>query len=324
MARPLRIQYENAFYHVTCRGNAQETIFSDDQDRKNFLRLLARSAEIYQVNILAFVLMTNHFHLIVKTPRANLQEFMRHFNISYTSSFNKRHNRTGHLYQGRYKAFLIDADAYLLEVFRYLHLNPVRVEGKTSLSPKEKKAYLRTYSWSSHIDYISESNQYPFLSKGEVLSHFDGKRQRCTAFVEEGMDLILNPLERGKGLGIIGDPSFVEAVAGHGVLSRKREQPATRRIIQRLEPERILRTVAETFSVTPGEFLKKGYTGIERGVAMEMLYRYGGMNQREIGELMGIDYSSVSVARKRLRDLLETDRNMAQQVDNIRERLSQT
>ena len=93
MARPLRIQYENACYHVTCRGNGRQHIFVAEYDRRKFLDLLVRSVEIYQVHLLAFVLMVNHFHLIVKTPRANLQEFMRHFNISYTAYFNKRHRR---------------------------------------------------------------------------------------------------------------------------------------------------------------------------------------------------------------------------------------
>ena len=108
MARPLRIQFENAYYHVTCRGNAQQAIFKGDTDRLPFLDLLKRSSEIYHVEILSYVLMPNHFHLLVKTLRANLQEFMRHFNISYTSYFNHRHKRSGHLYQGRYKSFLID------------------------------------------------------------------------------------------------------------------------------------------------------------------------------------------------------------------------
>ena len=105
MSRSLRIQYENGYYHVTCRGNARDDIFVDDADRNAFLELLARSTEIYQVDILAFVLMTNHFHIVIKTPLANLQEFMRHFNISYTSCFNRIHHRVGHLYQGRYKSF---------------------------------------------------------------------------------------------------------------------------------------------------------------------------------------------------------------------------
>src|SRR5512139_1305796 len=132
MSRPLRIQYPDAYYHVTCRGNEQRKIFRDAEDRKEFIRLLARSAEIYEVQVLAYALMSNHFHLMVCTPKGNLSEFMRHFNISYTGAFNRKYNRLGHLYQGRYKSYLIDADNYLLEVSRYIHLNPMRMKSRES------------------------------------------------------------------------------------------------------------------------------------------------------------------------------------------------
>ena len=104
------------------------SIFSSDADRSAFLDLLGRSSDVYEAEILAYVLMSNHFHLLVKTPLGNLQEFMRHFNISYTGWYNRRHRRSGHLYQGRYHSFLIDADNYLKEVSRYIHLNPVKIK----------------------------------------------------------------------------------------------------------------------------------------------------------------------------------------------------
>ncbi|MCE5211659.1 MAG: transposase, partial [Deltaproteobacteria bacterium] len=133
MSRPLRIQYPDASYHVTCRGNERRQIFRDLDDQKTFFRLLIRSLDIFEVHLLAYALMSNHFHLLVCTPKANLSEFMRHFNISYTGAFNRKYKRSGHLYQGRYKAFLIDGDKYLLAVSRYIHLNPLRMKsGKLS------------------------------------------------------------------------------------------------------------------------------------------------------------------------------------------------
>ena len=104
------------YYHVTCRGNERKAIFRDDTDRADFLEKLRGSLAIYQVELHAYVLMSNHFHLIVATLRGNLSEFMRHFNISYTAAYNRRHKRVGHLYQGWYKAILIDKDSYLLEL----------------------------------------------------------------------------------------------------------------------------------------------------------------------------------------------------------------
>lgn len=178
MARQLRIQYEDACYHITCRGNAREDIFRDNADRTAFLELVARSSEIYQVHVLAFVLMTNHFHLVIKTPLANLPEFMRHFNISYTSYFNRIHRRVGHLYQGRYKSFVIDADNYLMEATRYVHLNPVRMRKNENLSLLEQRKCLGAYRWSSYPDYIRKTTRHPWLCQveyhEEILSCFGG------------------------------------------------------------------------------------------------------------------------------------------------------
>jgi len=129
MARPLRVQYPNAVYHVTCRGNEQKPIFRDDIDRKTLLKKLVQSMDIYTVKLYSYVLMNNHFHLLLETPLGNLGEFMRRFNISYTGYFNYRHKRSGHLFQGRYKSILVDKESYLSILSRYIHLNPVRTEG---------------------------------------------------------------------------------------------------------------------------------------------------------------------------------------------------
>jgi len=327
MARPLRIQYENAYYHVTCRGNAREDIFGDDADRNAFLELLARSAEIYQVDILAFVLMTNHFHIVIKTPLANLQEFMRHFNISYTSYFNRMHHRVGHLYQGRYKSFVIDADNYLMEVSRYVHLNPVRIKKKEILPVEDRRKQLRGFQWSSYPDYTREMTRYPWLNRHEVLTYFGGDNpgsgggKAYAQFVESGLSVdVSTPLEKGKGHGIIGDKSFIEKISARYFKSmEKREVPALRKIERHINPERILDAVAVVTGAEKSAFLVRGYQDIARGLAMELLYRHGGLSQREIGELMGIDYSSVSVGRKRFRTLAEQDKEYKKLVTRIQE-----
>ncbi len=322
MARPLRIQYENACYHVTCRGNGRRQIFLTDFDRKKFLELLARSLEIYQVRLLAFVLMTNHFHLIVRTPRANLKDLMRHFNISYTSHFNKRHRRSGHLYQGRYKAFLIDADSYLLAVSRYLHLNPVHTKQLVNSNEEQRRDHLRAYQWSSYPDYIS-SPRYPFLSLDEVLGHFRGDRLSYREFVEEGIGLGEKPLEKAKGHGIVGDAAFIKDMLKQASIKPRREQPEARRAVSQAAPERVLLAVIKLLRTTREDVLKNRSRGPARSIAMELLYRFAAMNQREIGELMGVDYSSVSVARKRLRDMLAADDRLKKQFHALEDALSQ-
>jgi len=330
MARPLRIQYENAYYHVTCRGNARQEIFANDQDRSAFLGLLNRSREIYQVEILAYVLMRNHFHLVVKTPLGNLKEFMRHFNISYTSYFNRRHGRVGHLYQGRYKAFLIDADSYLQEVTRYLHLNPIRVKRKGEMDAKERKRYLERYPWSSYPYYIGREKGNSLMRMEEILDHFGGRglrgRKSYRKFVEEGLDGTKeSPLQKGKGHGIVGDEDFVERVQDRFLrrIRVSREIPGVKGIIGQIAPGKILGVVSEETGVSSEELKRKGERAVGRGLLMEMLYRYGGLNQRQIGEIMGVDYSSVSVTRKRFHLLALRDKEVLGLMERVQKRINQ-
>ncbi len=126
MARPLRIEYPGAVYHITSRGNEKKPVYKDDQDRENFLSPLDRVNKRYNWLCHAYCLMDNHFHLLIETPEGNLSIGMRQLNGVYTQTFNKRHRRTGHLFQGRYKAILIQKDSHLLEACRYVVLNPVR------------------------------------------------------------------------------------------------------------------------------------------------------------------------------------------------------
>jgi putative transposase len=330
MARPLRIQFENAYYHVTCRGNARQIIFVDDADRSAFLSLLSQSQEIYHVDILGYVLMRNHFHFLLKTPRANLQEFMRQFNISYTSHYNRRHKRTGHLYQGRYKSFLVDADNYLQEVSRYIHLNPVRVKGKSKLSLMEKDIDLRNDPWNSYRGYVWPRYRVDFLRVAEVLVDFGGDTKRgrgaYEGFLKEGMGIMLDsPIAVGKGHGIVGAEDFMERMRGlfKGKGVRSREVPALRKLIAKVEAKKIISTISKLTGVEEERILGRGNRNVGRGLVMEMLYRYGGLNQREIGERMGVDYSSVSVGRRRLREAMELDKGIAELVGKVDALLNQ-
>lgn len=174
MARALRIQYPDAYYHVTCRGNERKAIFQSQSDIDIFLEKLSDSLDIFNVILLAYVCMQNHFHLLVKTPKANLSEFMRHFNICYTSAFNRNHRRVGHLYQGRYKSFLIDADQYLLEVSRYIHLNPVRTKEWSKKTVSEKKEALIGYGSSSFLGYLYPNKREKHVDYGFILEQMGG------------------------------------------------------------------------------------------------------------------------------------------------------
>ena len=189
MARPLRIEFEGALYHLTGRGNARQRIFADDKDRAKFVQLLIESLQRYDVALHGYVLMRNHYHLIAETRRANLGRWMHWLTTAYTVYFNRRHRRVGHLFQGRYKSIVVEAEGYLLTLSRYLHLNPVRGRVLGKGNPAERRKRLRGWSWSSYPAYSGLAKGQPWLSQERVLGYMgDRKGERPLSyrrFVEE-------------------------------------------------------------------------------------------------------------------------------------------
>jgi putative transposase len=183
MARPLRVLYPGAVYHVTARGNERRAIFEEDVDRHVFLEQLALAVERYGWVCHGYCLMGNHYHLLVETPRANLPTGMRHLNGCYAGSFNRRRGRAGHLLQGRYKAELVEKHEYLLALIRYLALNPLRTEPPLSAEPEE-------YSWSSYRYALGLAARPSWLTVDWVLTQFGRDyvhaRARLRAFVDAG------------------------------------------------------------------------------------------------------------------------------------------
>jgi REP-associated tyrosine transposase len=211
MARPLRISYPNAFYHVTCRGNDRRVIFRDDGDRTCFLERLGSALDMFSVHVHAYVLMSNNFHLIVETPKANLSEFMRQFNISYTAYYNRRQRRIGHLYQGRFKAIVVDRDSYLLELSRYVHLNPIRIKAKTQRSETERIREITQYRWSSLPGYLDGKKKLSWMTYDAVLGYVGGSRQKYATFVQDGIrEGFATPWEDLLAQMILGNRDFVE------------------------------------------------------------------------------------------------------------------
>jgi putative transposase len=184
MARPLRIEFSGALYHVTSRGDRQEPIFEDDEDRLAFMKILAEVVKRFNWLCHAYCLMTNHYHLVVETPDGNLSKGMRQLNGMYTQASNRRHGRMGHLFQGRFKAILIDKDSYLLELTRYVVLNPVRA-GLVRHPGK--------YIWSSYGAMVGEAPAPDWLATDGLLTQFGKRRaearQRYSRFVAEGISM---------------------------------------------------------------------------------------------------------------------------------------
>jgi len=332
MARQLRIQYPGAYYHVTSRGNARQDIYRDNRDYDRFLNILAESLDIFNVSLLAYVCMTNHFHLFLTTPEANLAEFMRHFNITYTSAFNRRHNRAGHLYQGRYKSFLVDADNYLKEVSRYIHLNPVRIKKHARNSVEEKIRLLEQHRYSSFGGYVRLNNRTDFINYQKILDCFGGDtsegRKKYRRFVYNGLTEELEGVpDLVNKNGIIGDSGFVEHIR-HTYLKKHsgkshREQPQLKAARNYWVPEDLIKNVSQILGRDEDEICRRGKNSKDRAILMEFLYRFCDITQAEVGRLVGgIDYSAVSVARKRLRLQMESNAVLKQQFEDIADKLS--
>lgn len=329
MARPLRIQYPGAYYHVTCRGNERRAIFRDDADRRKFLELLLRSMKIYCVVLYVYVLMPNHFHLVVRTLQGNLSEFMRHFNISYTMAFNWMHKRVGHLYQGRYKALLIDADSYLMEVSRYVHLNPVRGDRFKEATVEKKWRYLCGYRESSLHGYLEPAARHHGVDYRAVLGYFGGDTQRgrdaYARFVRKGLEEETgSPLEVGRGHGIVGGEEFIAWVKEQVPPEEesRREQPAASRLGRGFAPEELIERYCAVTGESRDAVCRRRRRTDERLMLMELLHRRCVITQREIGKLMGgIDYSTVSRARKELDSRMRKDQRIARRFEEVSARV---
>ena len=182
MARRARVEYPGAIYHVITRGNQRQRVFRDDRDRRKYLEIVANLKKQFSFRISAYVLMTNHVHLLIESGAVPLSRIMQRLGSGYTQYFNRRHRQVGHLFQGRYKAILCDKDSYLMELTRYLHLNPVR--SKMVKDPGE-------YAWSSYGGYLGESKGAEWLDSAEVLGQFSDKvkeaRRLYRRFVTEGL-----------------------------------------------------------------------------------------------------------------------------------------
>ena len=313
MARPLRIQYEGAVYHVTCRGNDRKDIFKDDADRERFLRILHQSVNIYTIKLCSYVLMTNHFHLLLETPLGNLSEFMRNFNITYTGYYNRRYKRAGHLYQGRYTSVLVDKDAYLSVLSRYIHLNPVRIKAHEKTPLKDKIRLLQAYPWSSLPGYLSRKKKEPFIVYDLVLGEYGGDTDKARkAYAKTLYAEMAAPFDMKRevvGQSVLGGAAFLDWVRERFLETPKdRERPSVQGIRSHVDKETILKTIAKETSKDLSAL--KSERGPLRQLAMEFLYRAGGLTGPQIGALFGIDYSGVSQERKRLRERMAEDKQL--------------
>lgn len=280
MARPLRIEFPGANYHVTSRGNAQASIFLDDIDRSTFLAVLGLTMRRFNVICHAYCLMTNHFHLLLETPDANLSKAMRQFNSVYTQAFNRRHGRVGHVLQGRFKSIVVDRDAYLLELCRYIVLNPVRA-GMVKEPGK--------YPWSSFRATAGLGKKPDFLAVDWILEQFGADRAQARKeyrlFVKAGLDAE-SPWNDLKGQCLLGEGPFLEKL--FPLLKDKsvlKEIPRVQRFADRPALEDIFHDTEDR---------------TQRDAAIFKACNEYGYTQAQISAATGLHYSTVSKIIKKV------------------------
>jgi len=332
MARPLRIEYPGAWYHVTSRGNEKAEIFRDDSDRRTFLKILKESLEIFQVELHCFVLMLNHFHLIIKTPLANLSRFMQRLNTAYTVLFNSRHNRAGHLFQGRYKAILVDADSYLLELSRYVHLNPLRTEEFRDVTLREKMRFLDNYMWSSFRSYGGYRLYEDFIQTSFILGMVSRDKKRAIRayrrFVFDGLLRgIRDPLKLKQGQIILGSKSFTQIVF-KAYIENKQGQKEYTRIKESLPDvtmDQIATSVAYEFHLNPEDIVKRrSKHQLARKMLIELCCRFlvKALSLSQIARALGgVSVSSLGRNRRVLTTIMQNETKVIERFDKIKEEI---
>jgi len=271
MSRPLRIEFSGALYHVTSRGDGQKDIYLDDEDRRDFLSVLASVCKRFNWTVHAYCLMSNHYHLLLETPDSNLSQGMRQLNGVYTQHFNLAHERVGHVFQGRYKAIIVQKDSYLLELSRYIVLNPVRARMVRSV---------KDWPWSSYRASCGMTASPEWLSTDWLLSTFAKTRKvavdRYRDFVAKGKNLP-SPWEHLKNQIFLGDEQFVEDMQCK--LNINQELSEIPRAQRRKVPK-------------PLEYYSNRYK--ERNEGIIAAYQSGGYSMKAVGDHFGVHYSSVS------------------------------
>jgi len=309
MGRPLRIEYPGAHYHVTSRGNERKDVFKSQKDREQFLSYLESAVNRYDAVIHAYCLMSSHYHLLLETPSGNLSKIMQHINGAYTSYFNVKRKRSGHLFQGRYKAIVIEADEYAQELSRYIHLNPVRAN--MVARPEE-------YRWSSYLDYIGSRKRPEWLEISFILDYFGKGEERFgkyRGFVEDLLGSEYDsPFNGVVASTILGSESFVGELTEKHVDGKQgdRELPAARKLTTKPSLQAILKAVEDIL----------GGSRVTRNASIYLCHKYSGAGLKEIGEMFGTKESAVSQASRRFMQAMEQNEELLKQIEKVRKGLN--
>jgi REP element-mobilizing transposase RayT len=302
------------------RGRNRAQIFCSREDYTAFIELLKNASSLWKVRIAAYCLMSNHYHLLVQTPEANLSRFMRHINGLYTQYFNRTHKSDGQLFRGRYKSIVIDGDSYLLELVRYIHRNPLNV----ALVKR-----LEDYSWSSHKAYISKGNEGNWMHKDFILSMLEEnkskRRQAYLDFIKQEVPKAISALYEKKKLPLLlGAKDFIDDIRQkyHDKTSIK-EVPQVKELF--LDKSQIEKAVCGVYQIEVDDILKsrRGNYNEARNVAIYLIRKYAGASLKDVGSRFGMNsYTSVSSVIMRIKQVMDRDKKLRQRITAVEKLLT--
>ena len=311
MARSIRLDYPDCYYHVLSRGNDQRAIYGERSDYEKFLELLQKTVKRYRVEIHGYVLMGNHYHLLIKTREANLSRAIQWLGVSYAGWYNREHNRSGHLFQGRFKSFLVEDDSYLTGLCYYIHGNPLRAGIVKNLE---------SYEWSSYDGYAHRERQAEWLRTDVVLGVSGGSRRKFIreqeAYLRDDPKILEN-LYHGLYLG---SEEFADECVQRIQDESGREKPQVRQLLRDRDlqgrAQEVVRLLGEE---NADSVLKTGRRKVRpvRDLSIYTLNRMSIYTNKEIGEVFGVGYTAVTESIKRAERYLEKNKRITKQIKKI-------
>jgi REP element-mobilizing transposase RayT len=335
MARPLRIEYPEACYHVINRGNRRNQVFFSDSDYELFLEKLGEYLELYEVDLFSYCLMPNHYHLFLKTSQANLGNFMQAFNTSFTVSMNRKHGESGHLFQGRYKAQLVESELYKNMLSRYIHLNPVKVKSLKNVLLASLKKRLRDYKWSSFRYYLGIAEKPNWLNRSFILSSWgkdaEEKIKYYREYVEGGLlsdnstELLPNDISN-----IVSSDSFRDKIIRlYLKKSLKDIDSEEQKVLARINSfavEEIIETVRKYFKLKNSEAItiRRGSDKNARKLAMFIAVKYCKKVKplAEIASHFNIGFFGLSSNTQKCKEEITLNNKFKKQMEDIEKSLN--
>jgi len=307
MSRPLRIEFPGAVYHLIAHGNGKQWLFKDDHDYQLFLALLESTVNKYGIIPYAYVLMKTHYHLLCETTEANLSEALRYLHTNYSVRFNLKEKRKGNIFRKHYKAIIVEKGTYLLELNRYIHLNPVKI-GLVG-RPED-------YRWSSYPLYLDKNKggkENDWLDRDWVLSQFGTTETKAVEKYREFVELGLkentkNSLEEVSYGYILGTEEFIQRILNGLKIKEDKELSGIKKVYRRRKAKEIIILLSKTYRVPEDTIIKDK---LLRKVAIYLIYKNTDLRQREIGKIFGnLSYSGVSQLVRRLKEEMKNNHQL--------------